>query len=186
MIPAGPDAKFFSDALLEQAWPSFLGGAVTRRALLLVLTAVVVWIDYLTGPTIRFPVFFVLPCLLFSWYDGFLAGMLTGSSIVAARFVLETRVWPSVPWPLSHTLVNAASTFSIVVVLAWFCSRAGRLTREVRLLWGLLPICMHCRRIRTEKRGWENIENYVTERSQAKFTHGICPDCIKKEYPEIT
>jgi hypothetical protein len=55
---------------------------------------------------------------------------------------------------------------------------------EIRTLQGLLPICMHCHKIREGKDGWTQLEEYVSQHSEAKFSHGICPECLKKLYPE--
>lgn len=49
---------------------------------------------------------------------------------------------------------------------------------EVKTLRGLLPICAHCKRIHTDKGSWEPIELYVRRNSDAKFSHGMCPDCM--------
>jgi PAS domain S-box-containing protein len=51
---------------------------------------------------------------------------------------------------------------------------------EVKTLRGLLPICAWCRRIRTETGQWTDLEVYVTENSEANFSHGVCPDCVSK------
>jgi len=56
---------------------------------------------------------------------------------------------------------------------------------EIRTLHGLLPICTVCKNIRDEGGAWQTIEQYVSERSAASFTHGICPSCIAKLYPDI-
>lgn len=56
---------------------------------------------------------------------------------------------------------------------------------EVRELKGLLPICSSCKKIRDDKGYWQQIEVYISERSEAKFSHGICLDCAKELYPEI-
>ena len=56
---------------------------------------------------------------------------------------------------------------------------------EVKTLSGLLPICSHCKKIRDDKGSWIQIESYIHERSKAKFSHGICPDCKKIYYPDI-
>jgi hypothetical protein len=56
---------------------------------------------------------------------------------------------------------------------------------ELKTLSGLLPICSHCKRIRDDKGYWEAIEYYISQRSQAMFTHAICPDCAHKFYPEL-
>ena len=54
------------------------------------------------------------------------------------------------------------------------------LRQHVQQLEGLLPICQYCKRIRGGDESWESIERYVENRSEAQFSHGICPDCYKK------
>jgi CheY-like chemotaxis protein len=56
---------------------------------------------------------------------------------------------------------------------------------NVKVLRGLLPICASCKKIRDDKGYWEQIEVYIRDHSDADFTHGLCPDCIKKFYPDI-
>ena len=50
---------------------------------------------------------------------------------------------------------------------------------SVRQLQGLLPICAYCKRIRNDENYWEQLETYVSEHSQATFSHGICPNCYQ-------
>jgi len=54
---------------------------------------------------------------------------------------------------------------------------------SVKTLRGLLPICANCKRIRSDQGYWEQIEAYVHEHSEAQFSHGFCPDCLKQLYP---
>ena len=56
---------------------------------------------------------------------------------------------------------------------------------EIKQLSGLLPICASCKKIRDDKGYWNQIEIYIRDRSEAEFSHGICPDCFKKLYPDI-
>lgn len=56
---------------------------------------------------------------------------------------------------------------------------------EVTTLGGLIPICAECKRIRHDSGYWEHLEEYVASHSEATFSHGICPDCTKKLYPEF-
>jgi PAS domain S-box-containing protein len=56
---------------------------------------------------------------------------------------------------------------------------------NVKSLSGLLPICASCKKIRDDKGYWSQVESYVQKHSDATFTHGICPDCIKKFYPDL-
>ena len=55
----------------------------------------------------------------------------------------------------------------------------------MRQLRGLLPICSYCKRIRNDENYWERVEVYVTEHSDAKFTHGICPTCLEAVKAEL-
>jgi hypothetical protein len=55
---------------------------------------------------------------------------------------------------------------------------------QVKMLKGLIPICASCKKIRDDKGYWESVEQYISAHSEAQFTHGICPDCMHKLYPE--
>jgi hypothetical protein len=48
---------------------------------------------------------------------------------------------------------------------------------HVRQLQGLLPICSYCKKIRNDRNYWEQIETYISQRSEAAFSHSICPEC---------
>jgi sigma-B regulation protein RsbU (phosphoserine phosphatase) len=63
-------------------------------------------------------------------------------------------------------------------------ARLQEALENVRKLSGLLPICSSCKKIRDDKGYWKQIEQYISEHSDALFTHGICPDCVKKLYPQ--
>lgn len=56
---------------------------------------------------------------------------------------------------------------------------------KIKVLKGLIPICSNCKSIRDDKGYWKQVEVYVKENSNAKFSHGICPDCMTKLYPEL-
>ena len=56
---------------------------------------------------------------------------------------------------------------------------------EIKTLSGLVPICANCKKIRDDQGYWNQIEKYIGERSNAQFSHGICPECAKKLYPEF-
>ena len=55
---------------------------------------------------------------------------------------------------------------------------------EVRTLRGIVPICASCKKIRDDNGYWNQVEKYISERTDAEFSHGICPECAKKLYPE--
>lgn len=56
---------------------------------------------------------------------------------------------------------------------------------KVKLLSGMLPICASCKKIRDDQGYWQEVEIYVRDHSEADFSHGLCPDCIRRLYPEL-
>ena len=56
---------------------------------------------------------------------------------------------------------------------------------DIKQLTGMLPICASCKKIRDDKGYWQGVESYITQHSEAVFTHGICPECEKKMYEEL-
>ncbi len=62
--------------------------------------------------------------------------------------------------------------------------RLQKSLNKVRKLSGLLPICASCKKIRDDSGYWNQIEAYIRDHSEAEFSHGICPECTQKLYPE--
>ena len=56
---------------------------------------------------------------------------------------------------------------------------------SVKQLQGLFPICGWCKKIRDDGNYWHSVEQYIADRSDARFTHGICPDCLKKQIDQL-
>lgn len=68
--------------------------------------------------------------------------------------------------------------------LHWTIMKLEQALKEVKTLKGLLPICANCKKVRDDEGYWQSVEKYISVRSEAKFTHSICPDCIKELYPD--
>jgi hypothetical protein len=66
------------------------------------------------------------------------------------------------------------------------CRRVEDEVAKLKVLRGLLPICASCKRIRDDNGYWSQIELYIRERSEAEFSHGLCPECIPRFYPKAT
>ena len=56
---------------------------------------------------------------------------------------------------------------------------------KIKTLSGLLPICAGCKKIRDDQGYWNQIEVYLKSHSEVDFTHGMCPECIKKWFPGV-
>ena len=61
----------------------------------------------------------------------------------------------------------------------------NHLRNEINTLHGIIPICSSCKKVRDDKGYWAQVEEYLSSRSDAKFSHSICPDCLKELYPEV-
>lgn len=62
---------------------------------------------------------------------------------------------------------------------------ADRALAELRTLRGIIPICAHCKQVRTDVGDWQLLERYVATHSDAEFSHGICPTCLGAHYAEL-
>jgi PAS domain S-box-containing protein len=56
---------------------------------------------------------------------------------------------------------------------------------NIKVLSGMIPICASCKKVRTDEDFWQSVESYISSRSDATFSHGICPDCARELYPEV-
>jgi two-component system sensor histidine kinase EvgS len=56
---------------------------------------------------------------------------------------------------------------------------------RIKKLEGIIPICMHCKKIRDDRNSWNQLEQYITNHSEAMFSHGICPECYEEQMNEI-
>jgi len=107
-----------------------------------------------------------------------------GKSAVSPPYSgLFSEGWTVVIPGLILMVVNTTAMFA-AMVLGFERSEAELRTAlsEVKTLSGLLPVCMHCRRIRNDKGYWDELERYVTHHTGARFSHGICPDCFAEHY----
>lgn len=154
----------------------------------IIISVILVFIDYLTGPFIQFPVTYLIPVALASWYHGRLWGMTVAVVLPLLRFWYSAFLW-DVPWTVIEASLNGVIRILILFTFSLLIDRVAGQTRElkkeVQTLEGLLPICSFCKKIRNEDGGWEQIEVYISERSPADFSHGVCPDCLHQHYGDV-
>ncbi len=89
---------------------------------------------------------------------------------------------------LTHLILWAITLLAIFVTgakLQRSIDERDQARREARTLSGLLPICSHCKKIRDSEGEWQPLESYIAGHSEADFSHGLCPECLEKYYPEI-
>ena len=64
-------------------------------------------------------------------------------------------------------------------------SNYKKVNKEIKILRGIIPICSICKKIRDDKGYWNQLESYMKKHSEAEFSHGLCPDCAEKYYPDV-
>jgi CheY-like chemotaxis protein len=60
-----------------------------------------------------------------------------------------------------------------------------RALRQMKILHGLIPICVKCKRIRNDQGAWQRLEDYIHDHSGAEFSHGVCSTCMRELYPDM-
>jgi len=73
----------------------------------------------------------------------------------------------------------------IAIVGALIIRHTYNLLTRISYLESILPVCASCHKIRMDPEFWKDIKQFVQERAAGEFTHGVCPDCIDKYYPEM-
>ena len=146
------------------------------------LAAVLLGADYFSGPFISVSILFVIPVVLASRFSGGRWGIALG--VLMPSVHLGFHLHENSLRPLTDSLLNAGIRIAALVAFAILIDRVSRQAREIRVLRGLLPVCAFCKKIRNEDQAWQPIESFITERSEASFTHTVCPECAKQHYGE--
>jgi len=142
-------------------------------------------IDYVGGPDSQFPVLYVIPVILAAWYSGRKAATWLGVTIPLFHLVVLLFGLPPGQNTTLLAIMTVARGVVILIMALWFArlsEHERQLLRYVVKLEGLLPICSMCKSIRNEKGVWEPLEAFIKTRSDADFTHGLCPTCLRRHY----
>jgi YesN/AraC family two-component response regulator len=107
--------------------------------------------------------------------------VLQASQAGAGAYLLK----PPSAQEIERTMVIAGARFADLMELRRLNSELKKALDNVKVLSGLLPICANCKSIRNDKGYWKAVEEYITDNSEAHFSHSLCPACIDKLYPEF-
>ena len=158
-----------------------------NRWILLGMGVVVSGFDYLATQTLMFPVLFLIPVLLMAWNCGLRTALMLGGVLCVIR-VSAQMAW-GIPYPAHYAILNGLTRIGILFLLAWLVAKLSQQTRtlraRVRTLEGILPTCSFCKNIRDEDGHWHQMEAYVARRTEARFTHGVCPECTHHHYGDF-
>lgn len=115
------------------------------------------------------------------------------------RLKLKTRAGREIPVEATASLIRSPGNAWRIVVFLRNVEPEEKRVHELKRLVNrlrrarsrgdhplrLISLCSHCRRARTESDGWEQLEVYLSRRSETRFSHGICPDCLTSHFPEL-
>lgn len=172
MIPAGSRKPTVLDLLRNiRAWHWLFASAC------------ILLLDYSTGPFIQFPILFILPVALATVAHGPRVGAAVAVLLPLLRLAFFLRWHVPAGWALEW--IDSGTDVAVLVGFALLVDRIVRQQLEIQLLEGLLPICSFCKRIREEDGEWRQLETYIIERSDARFSHTFCEECGRRHYPGL-
>jgi len=161
----------------------------------LLLNLIIGVIDYLTGYRIGVEVFYLMPIGLITWVinrnAGIIMSIISTATIMTANFFAGKGI--------QNYLIeswNIIVHFGFFIVVVYLIAEEKIISdsnkalirelqeanNEIKTLSGLLPICSSCKKIRDDDGYWTHIELYISENTEAQFSHSICPECKEKLY----
>ena len=145
-------------------------------------------IDRFGGPTAQYPVVYAVPVVLAAWYSGRWPSLALAVSVPVVRLLFLVAP-TSTPMNLTLLLLTIFRGIVIAFLGLWFARLSDLerdLDRRVKVLEGMLSICAFCKKIRNESGEWEQLEGFISRKSEAEFSHGLCPSCGDAHYPGMT
>ncbi len=101
--------------------------------------------------------------------------------------IVDSVLHPEIPYfDAEHIIVGVAAAVVsnlLLVLLEIYLRQLDRAIDSIKRLEGLLPICSACKKIRDAENQWHVLEEFITSKTDATFTHGICPECAQELYP---
>ena len=159
-----------------------------------VLVVILGIFDFITGYEISFSIFYLAPITFVTWLSerrlGFAVASISalvwlGADIASGHGFTHPLI------PFWNALMRLGFFLTVVTILSrlkFSYEEQMRVSRElqesidkVKILSGLIPICAWCKKVRNDKGYWQQVEAYITENSEASFTHGMCQECKEKE-----
>ncbi|MFO7605476.1 MAG: hypothetical protein R6W72_04105 [Desulfurivibrionaceae bacterium] len=165
--------------------------------LTILLTLLLGVLDWLTGHNFNFFVFYYLPVFFSAWHlstAGAVSFAILCSMIWFGADVLSGHSYASYIYVVWNTMIRLVS----FLALGWSVSSLKRALdsekeiseklrkslSEIKVLQSFLPICAQCKKIRDESGNWQQLEEYIGEHSNTKFSHSYCPECSRQAMAE--
>lgn len=149
----------------------------------LFLGVVILAADLATGPFLQFPILFVLPVTLASWYCGPRLAMTLASLLPLGRLAIAW--WVDQPSPAAFILANFAIRVLVLVLISALVSRTARDARALeRRVESLVTICAWSRTVEYQGE-WISFEEYLQRRFGVDSTHGISPESLREHFGDL-
>jgi len=173
--------------MIERSFKTTVNFLKQKPVLLCTLTTIVVLtVDYLTGRIIRFPIAYVLPVGIAAWMNKKHAAYILAFTLPTARIVFHF-LWhetESMPIAILNSIILILTLFLYAYLVEMVARQKRLLSKRLKVMEGILPVCASCKRIRTQTGEYEQMEKYISEHAEVSFSHGLCPECTQKLYPE--
>jgi hypothetical protein len=169
-----------------------------RILISILLTIVVVFLDHWAGFSYRMKLFYLMPISFATWFIGSEAGMVLSTLPVITMLysgiasgnsegTVSMQMWDMMMYVVFFIIL----TMLLAKLRITMQQRAGLIAKlqsaldAVKDLSGILPICANCKKIRDDEGYWHDVEVYISNHTNADFTHGICAECVSKLYPSL-
>lgn len=151
-----------------------------RPAFWVLLSLICVAVDYWAGPQIQFPIVYLVPVTMASWYSGRVWGLALAVALPLIRpLYYVTNVWEP-PSSMIESTANAGIRLAVFVLFALLVDRTARQMRDLRsmaVLEAMLGVCSECKRVHDHGTdAWETLESYAA-RHPREFRPSVCPAC---------
>lgn len=159
----------------------------------LLLIFIIGWIDWQTGYKLNFFVFYFIPIGITAWFLGIESTIIISITSSLAWYIADKHSGHT--YSSNFYLVwNTSIRFVSFMIIGWSFSKVNFLFRseeiktkqlqkalsEIKTLQAFLSICCVCKKIRNEDGKWQQMESYISNHSETKFSHGYCPECAQK------
>jgi hypothetical protein len=153
----------------------------------LVLTAFICGIlalDFTTGPYVQIAILLVFPVAMATWSYGRRWGAAIAVVLPLLRLPFFFYFW-QIPNSWMLEVLDTGTDILVLLALVWMVEYVARQRQEINVLEGMLPTCGFCKRIRDESGRWLQMEHYISQRSEARFSHTFCPECGQRHYGDL-
>jgi hypothetical protein len=148
--------------------------------------------DNITGWELGFFIFYFIPVALAAWLLGLRYSISISFLSAIVWFISDYysgRQYSNVLYGYWNAVIRLLTFLSASFSVSYYqlLKRERSISKElkdalsnVKTLWGLIPICARCKKIRDDEGYWKQVEEYIGTHTEARFSHGICPDCYQK------